>query len=89
MVVLLLCVCIVRLVNLQIVQAPELAAEGEAVRTSKSDIAAKRGQITDATGMVLADSILTYDIAVNQENIRKYVHYESREIGRVSCRERV
>lgn len=80
MVVLLLCVCIVRLVNLQIVQAPELAAEGEAVRTSKSDIAAKRGQITDATGMVLADSILTYDIAVNQENIRKYVHYEKQEV---------
>lgn len=77
----LLSLCAVRLVDLQIVQAPTLAAEGEAVRTSKTDIAAKRGRITDATGTVLADSILTYDIAVNQVNIRDYVHYEDEEVN--------
>lgn len=79
-VVALLCVCALRLVHLQVIDAPNLAAEGEKVRTSSSQIAAKRGEITDATGVVLADSILTYDIAVNQVNIRSYVHYEKRTV---------
>lgn len=79
--VILLSACALRLVDLQLVQGPELAAEGEQVRTSRSAIAAKRGQILDATGTVLADSILTYDIAVNQVNIRSYVHYETKEVN--------
>ncbi|WP_115727097.1 peptidoglycan D,D-transpeptidase FtsI family protein [Actinomyces culturomici] len=80
LVVALLCLCALRLVDLQIIQGPDLAAEGELVRTAKSDIAAKRGTISDATGVVLADSILTYDIAVNQVNIRNYVHYETKTV---------
>ncbi|WP_022868041.1 peptidoglycan D,D-transpeptidase FtsI family protein [Schaalia vaccimaxillae] len=71
-----LSLCALRLIQIQIVQGPQLAAEGEAVRTDKSLVAAKRGAITDATGVVLADSILTYDIAANQINIRSYVHYD-------------
>lgn len=77
LIVALLSLAAVRLVDLQIIQGPSLAAEGEQVRTARSDIAAKRGTITDASGTVLADSILTYDIAVNQVNIRSYVHYET------------
>lgn len=69
--------CAIRLVDLQIIKAPTLATEGEAVRTSQTGIAAKRGSITDATGTILADSILTYDIAVNQINLRSYVHSET------------
>lgn len=69
--------CAIRLVDLQIIKAPMLATEGEAVRTSQTGIAAKRGSITDATGTILADSILTYDIAVNQINLRSYVHSET------------
>lgn len=69
--------CAIRLVDLQIIEAPTLATEGEVVRTSQTDIAAKRGSITDATGTILADSILTYDIAVNQINLRSYVHSET------------
>ncbi|QPK82192.1 penicillin-binding protein 2 [Schaalia sp. ZJ405] len=79
-----LSLCGVRLVSLQIVEGPTLAAEGQAVRTQRSDVAARRGKIMDATGVVLADSILTYDIAVNQVNIRSYVHYdkEGNVVGR-------
>lgn len=69
--------CAIRLVDLQIIKAPTLATEGEAVRTSQTGIAAKRGSITDATGTILADSILTYNIAVNQINLRSYVHSET------------
>lgn len=69
-----LCACVLRLFLLQIVQGPALAAEGLEVRTSASDITAQRGSITDDTGIVLAESVQTYHIAVNQINIRTYEH---------------
>jgi len=74
-----LMVCAVRLFQLQIVEGPTLAAEGQAVRTSASEINPRRGAIEDATGLVLADSIQTYHIAVNQRNILSYVHTEDQE----------
>ena len=64
-----LSLCAVRLVQLQIIEGPSLAAQGQRVRTSSTEVAAARGTITDATGVVLANSIQTYDIAVNQVNI--------------------
>ena len=79
-----LCLCGVRLVQLQIVEGPVLAAQGQRVRTSSTAVAAARGSITDATGVVLANSIQTYDIAVNQVNIASYVHRDDdgNEVGR-------
>lgn len=79
-----LCVCGVRLVQLQIIEGPSLAAQGQRVRTASTAVAAARGTITDATGVVLANSIQTYDIAVNQLNIRAYVHRDDdgNEVGR-------
>ena len=59
-----MCLCGVRLVQLQIIEGPVLAAQGQRVRTSSTAVAAARGSITDATGVVLANSIQTYDIAV-------------------------
>ena len=83
-IVVFLVACSMRLVYLQIIAGPTLAAEGQSIRTHSSEVAAKRGSITDATGVVLADSILTYDIAVNQVNIRAYVHEDDNgdEVGR-------
>ena len=79
-----LCLCGVRLVQLQIVEGPVLAAQGQRVRTLSTAVAAARGSITDATGVVLANSIQTYDIAVNQVNIASYVHRDDdgNEVGR-------
>ena len=79
-----LCICGVRLVQLQIIEGPSLAAQGQRVRTSSTEVAAARGTITDATGVVLANSIQTYDIAVNQVNIRSFVHRDDdgNEVGR-------
>ena len=78
-----LCICGVRLVQLQIIEGPSLAAQGQRVRTSSTEVAAARGTITDATGVVLANSIQTYDIAVNQVNIRSFVHRDDdgNEVG--------
>ncbi|MDO5722068.1 MAG: penicillin-binding protein 2 [Actinomycetaceae bacterium] len=54
---------------LQIVRGPELAAQGRLVRTYSVNIPAERGSIVDANGAVLAESIATYHIAVNQKHI--------------------
>lgn len=74
-----LLICAARLFQLQIIDGPTLAAEGQAVRTSASEITARRGTITDATGLVLADSVQTYHIAVNQRNILQYVNTGTQE----------
>lgn len=74
-----LVLCVARLFYVQVVRGPSLAEEGQTVRTSVSDIAAKRGSIVDANGLVLADSVQTYHIAVNQVNIRKWRHFEDQK----------
>ncbi|MGO3797025.1 MAG: peptidoglycan D,D-transpeptidase FtsI family protein [Pauljensenia sp.] len=76
---LLLVLCVTRLFYVQIVRGPSLAEQGQTVRTSVSEVAAKRGSIVDATGLVLADSVQTYHIAVNQVNVRTWRHYEDQE----------
>lgn len=71
-------VCLLQLVNIQVIQGPELAAEGLAVRTHASSITARRGDIVDAKGAIMAESVQTYHIAVNHHNIRSYVHTDVR-----------
>ncbi|QWW18945.1 penicillin-binding protein 2 [Schaalia sp. 19OD2882] len=66
----------VRLVVVQLIQGESLAAEGQKVRTQVSEVTPRRGSITDATGVVLADSVQAYHVAVNQVNIPAWVHYQ-------------
>lgn len=76
--------CAIQLFVIQIIQGPALAEQARVVRTSASSIKAARGSIVDATGQVLAESTLTYHIAVNQQNILEYVQYdeEGNVVGR-------
>lgn len=55
----------------QIIRGPELAEQGRQVRTHTVLIPAERGAIVDANGAVLAQSVGTYHIAVNQQNISR------------------
>lgn len=71
-------ICMLQLTYIQVIQGPKLAAEGMAVRTQESVIKPRRGTIVDANGAVLAESVQTYHIAVNQQNIRSYVHTGTR-----------
>ena len=66
--------CVIQLVVIQVFQSPTLASEGERVRTAVSEIGAKRGEILDVNGVVLADSVQAYHIAVNQKAITTYEH---------------
>ncbi len=77
-------VCVVQLFVIQVVQSSTLSAEGERVRTAVSEIGAKRGTIMDVNGVVLADSVQAYHIAVNQRAITTYEHKDDngKVIGR-------
>lgn len=67
----------VQLINVQIVQGPELAAQGRELRTAESTLQPRRGDIVDATGAPLATSVQTYHIAVNQNKILKARVYDT------------
>ena len=69
-------VCAIKLFVIQIIQGPALAEQARVVRTSATTIQAQRGSIVDANGQVLAESVLTYHIACNQQLILEYVQYD-------------
>ena len=61
-------VFIVRLVDIQVVRAAELSAEAEGRRSQTVTDYGARGDIVDANGTVLADSVMRYDIALSPKN---------------------
>ncbi len=69
----------VRLVDLQIVRADDLAESASEFRTRTEKIQAKRGDILDSSGAVLATSVERYNVGVNREKISEYIHYEKNE----------
>lgn len=69
-------VCAGRLFDLQVVQGPSLADAATQARTSSTEIVAKRGDIVDRKGTVLATSIEVYNVAVNQLLVKDYIHRE-------------
>lgn len=61
-------VFITRLVDIQVVRAGELAAQSEQTRSSQIVTYGVRGDIVDASGAVLADSVERYDITASPRN---------------------
>jgi cell division protein FtsI (penicillin-binding protein 3) len=63
---------VVRLVDIQVVRAEQLSDESEARRSIPSPLYGARGDIVDAHGVVLADSVYRYDIAVSPRFVADY-----------------
>lgn len=61
-----------RLAYVQVIKGPEIAEIAQESRLSTFTITGSRGQITDATGVVLASSVPRYDVSVNQRLIPLY-----------------
>ena len=61
-------VFVVRLVDIQVVRAAELSAEAEGRRSTDVKVYGSRGDIVDANGVVLADTVMRYDIALSPKN---------------------
>ena len=61
-------VFVVRLVDLQVVRAAELSEEAEGRRSTSVTVYGSRGDIVDRNGIVLAEAVMRYDIAVSPKN---------------------
>lgn len=62
----------VRLVYVQVLEGPAIAAEARKARLSTVDLLGARGQITDRNGVALATSVERYDVSVNQLLVGEY-----------------
>lgn len=63
---------VVRLVDIQVVRAAELATEAEARRSIPQTLQGLRGDIVDRNGIALADSVYRYDITVSPRFVGDY-----------------
>lgn len=61
-----------RLVYVQALAGPAIAAEAQAKRLLSVDLIGTRGQILDRDGVALATSVERYDVSVNQLLVREY-----------------
>lgn len=62
-------VFVVKLVDIQVVRAGELTAAAEARRSMSLTVWGSRGEIVDANGTVLADSVDRFDITASPRNV--------------------
>ncbi|GAB2502460.1 cell division protein FtsI [Promicromonospora xylanilytica] len=65
-------VFLVRLVHVQLIEGPSLAAEAEAARTATAVTPAHRGDITDANGVTLATSVDRYTVVADPKAIKDF-----------------
>lgn len=65
-------VFLVRLVDIQIVQAEDFNAQSLNKRAIEESIPAARGLIVDTNGKILADSVTRYDITASPRNVRDF-----------------
>ncbi|MFP7695981.1 peptidoglycan D,D-transpeptidase FtsI family protein [Trueperella sp. LYQ143] len=65
-----------RLFYLQVVQADTLAQTAQEFRSRTYPLEAKRGDIVDANGAILATSIERYNVRADQTEIADYVSYD-------------
>ena len=62
----------IRLVDIQVVRADALTAEAKGKRAIEVTVAAPRGDIVDASGHVLADSVNRFDVTADPSNISDF-----------------
>lgn len=63
----------IRLIDLQVVRADQLSSAASEFRSRSYTLHAKRGDILDSEGAILATSIERYNVGVNQKKIAEYI----------------
>ncbi|HEY0261213.1 MAG TPA: penicillin-binding protein 2 [Lacisediminihabitans sp.] len=79
----------VRLVDIQVVRADQLTRESLSNRAIAVTTYAPRGQIVDANGVVLADSVTRYDITASPRNANSFERKKGKVTTDVSVQDAV
>lgn len=69
---LVICVFLVRLVDIQVVRAEALTADSVGNRSVDQTVYGSRGGIVTEGGVVLAESVMRYDITVSPKNVARF-----------------
>ena len=77
-------IVVVRLVDIQIVQAAEYNAASAGKMSLPATVFAPRGTITDSEGRVLADAVMRYDVTMSPRNARDFERGSGSSIVNVS-----
>ncbi|MGY4856662.1 peptidoglycan D,D-transpeptidase FtsI family protein [Cryobacterium sp. AP23] len=70
---------VVRLVDIQVVRADTLSADSLGNRSVENTVYGSRGEILDANGVVLAGTVMRYDVQLSPKNAKQF----SREVDGV------
>ena len=63
---------VVRLVDIQVVRADTLSADSLGNRSVENTVYGSRGEILDANGVVLAGTVMRYDVQVSPRNAKQF-----------------
>lgn len=74
----------IRLVQVQVVDGPAVAAAAREDRERSIVLHAQRGDIVDADGMVMATSVVRYNVEIDQRQVPAYVRLD--EAGEIAGR---
>ncbi|MEK7663208.1 MAG: penicillin-binding protein 2, partial [Actinomycetota bacterium] len=77
-VVFLVGVFVIRLIDIQVIEAAALTQQSVDKRSIPTTVYAKRGQITDKNGTVLADSVMRYNVTVSPKNAKDFLRQTDR-----------
>ena len=69
---------VVKLVDIQIIQAAALNEESMGKRSIPSTIYSQRGNIVDANGVILADSVMRYNVTISPKNTKDFLRVTDR-----------
>jgi cell division protein FtsI (penicillin-binding protein 3) len=70
--VLIVGVFVVRLVDIQVVRADTLSADSLGNRSVENTVYGSRGEILDANGVVLAGTVMRYDVQLSPKNAKQF-----------------
>jgi cell division protein FtsI (penicillin-binding protein 3) len=71
-------VFVVKLVDIQIVQAAAYNEESMGKRSLPATIYSERGKILDANGVILADSVMRYNVTISPKNTKDFLRVTDR-----------
>ena len=78
LVLLFVAIFVVKLVDIQIVQASAYNAESLGKRSIPATIYSQRGTILDSTGVILADSVMRYNVTISPKNAKDFLRVTDR-----------